>query len=130
MPDDQEFLDYYKLLGVTTNADAETIRAAFIGQAKKHHPDVGGSTELMQQCTRAYRTLMNQSSRKAYDLVHAFHSGTADVQYRNYAEKNANNAMGDLSDKEIDDFLDKIYAEYHYQSPPKRSLFTKIKNAL
>ena len=129
MPNGQNFLDYYSLLGVTPNADTNSIRTAFIDIAKQHHPDVGGSTELMQQYTGAYRTLMSQSSRKAYDLIHAFQTGTAEVQYRDIAETGSN-AINDLSDEEIDDFLDKIYAEYHFQPESKQSLFTKIKNAL
>ena len=130
MPDDREFLDYYELLAVATNADSEAIRTAFIAKAKLHHPDVGGSTELMQQYTRAYRSLMSRSSRKAYDLVHAFHTGTSEVQYREYGEVAGDNTTSDLTDDEIDDFLDKIYAEYHYMTPVKQSLFSKIKNAL
>ena len=129
MPDGDGFLDYYQLLGVTTNADAETIHEAFIRNAKLHHPDVGGSTELMQQLTRAYRTLANLLSRRAYDQMHAFRTGKALFDYRDDVNK-SNNATTNLSDEEIDDFLDKIYAEYHIQAQPKRSLFTKIKSAL
>ncbi len=129
MPDGDDFLDYYKLLGVTTHADADSIRAAFISKAKLHHPDVGGSTELMQQFTRAYRTLASNSSRRAYDTMHAFQTGKAVFEYRDNA-KTQSPSSSELSDDEIDDFLDKIYAEYHNQPLPKRSFFTKIKNAL
>jgi curved DNA-binding protein CbpA len=130
MPDEQTFVDYYRLLGVQTNADALTIRRTFISKAKMHHPDVGGTTETMQQLSHAYRTLTNLSSRKAYDLMHAFQTGTAQVQYYHYGEITNEGSQNDLSDDEIDAFLDKIYAEYHNQPKPKQSIITKIKNAL
>lgn len=130
MPDEQSFVDYYRLLGVPVNADEATIRRTFISKAKHHHPDVGGSTESMQQFTRAYRTLMNQSSRRAYDLVHAFQTGTAEVQYHHHGKSGGDTGSKDLTDDEIDEFLDKIYAEYRSQPKQKQSLFNKLKNAL
>jgi len=32
-------IDYYNLLGIEVNASREAVRAAFRGQAKRHHPD-------------------------------------------------------------------------------------------
>ncbi|MFI5272840.1 MAG: J domain-containing protein, partial [Ktedonobacterales bacterium] len=54
-----EDLDYYALLGVPPESDAETIRVAFRRLALRYHPDVAGqgSLEHMQLLTLAYRTL-------------------------------------------------------------------------
>lgn len=128
--DSQSFVDYYELLGVPTNADAETIRRTFISKAKQHHPDVGGSTEFMQQLSRAYKTLINQSSRRAYDLVHSFQTGTAEVRYHQHGNASTANQNNDIDDDEIDAFLDHIYNEYRNQPKPKQSFFDKLKNAL
>jgi curved DNA-binding protein CbpA len=130
MPNGNGFTDYYELLGVPTDAETDVIRSAFIIKAKQYHPDVGGSTELMQNYTRAYRTLMSHHSRKSYDLIHSFQTGKAEYEYREYASTSDRKSNTDYSDKEIDDFLDNIYAEYHYKYKTKQSFFTKIKNSL
>lgn len=127
MAESTGFVDYYHLLGVSTNAEPSVIRDAFIALAKKHHPDVGGSTEQMQQFSNAYRTLMSEKSRKAYDLLHDFHTGNGQVQYREYGNV-AGTSIDDLTDDEIDDFLDVLYAEYRAKPREKTSFITKLKN--
>lgn len=130
MIESAKFIDYYKLLGVTTNAEPAQIRTAFMRLAKQHHPDVGGSTEQMQQFTAAYRTLMSASSRRAYDLLHDFQTGTATIHYQPDGKPSAGDGLDDLSDDEIDDFLDTIYAEYRDQPKPKTTLFTKLRRMI
>ncbi|HEU5440185.1 MAG TPA: DnaJ domain-containing protein [Ktedonobacterales bacterium] len=65
-------LDYYALLGVPSDADAETIRLAFRRLARRYHPDVAGEGTLarMQQLTLAYRVLGDPDQRRLYDLQH------------------------------------------------------------
>jgi curved DNA-binding protein CbpA len=127
MGDNTSFVDYYELLGVPTDADPAAVRLAFLRLAKEHHPDVGGSTDTMQQYTAAYRTLMSETSRKAYDRLHDFHTGNSQAQYRDYG-KVQGSSTDDLTDDEIDDFLDEIFAEYHNQPPkPKESFKSRLK---
>jgi curved DNA-binding protein CbpA len=120
------FVDYYALLHVATDADIQQIRAAFLRLAKEHHPDAGGSTEDMQQVTTAYRTLMHETSRKAYDLQHEFHSESPGTYSHSKSEARETD-VDDLSDDEIDDFLDTIYREYQNKPKEKKSLFGKFK---
>lgn len=130
MPEETSFVDYYALLGVPTTADAASIRRVFILKAKQFHPDVGGSTESMQQYTKAYRTLVDESSRRAYDLMHSFHTGNSDTQYRHDDSPKPSSEGTDFTDDEIDAFLDQIYAEYRTKPKTKKSFIDKIKDVL
>ena len=65
-------VDHYLVLGVPRTADAATIRAAYVGLAKKYHPDVAsGNPELatynFRQITAAYQVLSDPEGRARYD---------------------------------------------------------------
>lgn len=130
MSESTSFVDYYKLLGVAPDAEPAGIKRAFLRLAAEHHPDVGGSTEVMQQLTAAYRTLMSEKSRKSYDLLHDFHVGHSEVKYREAGSGARAKSVNDLSDDEIDDFLDQLYQEYAYKPKPRKTLLTKLKSLL
>ncbi|KAG6884252.1 hypothetical protein C0993_012784 [Termitomyces sp. T159_Od127] len=51
--------DYYKVLGVSRDADDRTIKKAFRTAAKKAHPDKGGSEAKMAAVNEAYEVLIN-----------------------------------------------------------------------
>ena len=127
MSESTGFVDYYALLGVQTDAEPAVIRVAFIRLAKEHHPDLGGDTADMQQFTLAYRTLMSEKSRKAYDMLHDFHTGNTEVKYHNYG-KVEGTAVDNLSDDEIDNFLDTLFTEFSQPQPkPKKDLKTRLR---
>ncbi|KAI6236921.1 J domain-containing protein [Aphelenchoides besseyi] len=59
---------YYEILGVSKDASATEIKAAFYELSKKHHPDVGGeNTERFLDVKEAYDVLRDESSRSLYD---------------------------------------------------------------
>ena len=62
-------MNYYLLLGVPHDADAETIRSAFRALARRYHPDAGGgsSTERFREALAAYQTLNDPTRRWHYD---------------------------------------------------------------
>ena len=62
-------MDYYVVLGVTEDADEETIRSAFRGLARRFHPDVGAgsSPARFQRAREAYETLVDPERRRQYD---------------------------------------------------------------
>lgn len=60
-------LNYYKLLGINETASASEIRRQYRVLSKKHHPDVGGSQQMMESINEAYRTLTNPTLREIYD---------------------------------------------------------------
>lgn len=58
----------YEDLGVSKDASAEEIKAAYRKMAKKTHPDKeGGSAEKFQIVHKAYVILSDSERRKAYD---------------------------------------------------------------
>lgn len=116
-----EFIDFYQVLGLESNASSNQIRNAFIQKAKLNHPDVGGSTESMLHINAAYRTLASYSHKAAYDLLHSFHSGNNEIDYKLVEPQSTNHSSpSDLSDEYIDWFIDALYAEY--SSPNKAKL--------
>lgn len=65
-------MNYYELLGVSQDADAATIKAAFRKKAKKYHPDVNqGNAEaekMFKSLNEAYSILSDEGKRYTYDM--------------------------------------------------------------
>ena len=63
--------DYYKILGVSTDAKAKDIKKAYYQLAKKFHPDTNkGDKEAQrkfQEVSEAYECLSDENKRKQYD---------------------------------------------------------------
>lgn len=72
--------DYYKVLGVSENADAETIKKAYKEKATKYHPDNNPNDataeEKMKEAGEAYAILGDPNKRKEYDLSKVKKNGT------------------------------------------------------
>jgi curved DNA-binding protein CbpA len=64
-------MDYYLLLGIPPDADADTIRSAFRTLARRYHPDAGegSSAERFREIVVAYETLNDPARRGDYDRV-------------------------------------------------------------
>lgn len=63
-----EFVDYYELLQLSSNADDDLIHRVFRHLAKKCHPDSGdGDAERFRQLVVAHATLTTPETRAAYD---------------------------------------------------------------
>ena len=62
--------DYYEVLGVQKDADARTIKRAFLKKARKLHPDVNkepGAEEKFKEVNEAYSVLSDERKRANYD---------------------------------------------------------------
>jgi molecular chaperone DnaJ len=63
--------DYYEILGVDRNADAETLKRAFRDQALKHHPDRNPDNpeaeQKFKEVAQAYEVLSDPQKRGQYD---------------------------------------------------------------
>src|SRR5215218_6782604 len=63
--------DYYEILAVAKDADAETIKKAYRKLALEHHPDRNGgdkaAEEKFKEATEAYEVLRDADKRAAYD---------------------------------------------------------------
>lgn len=60
--------DYYGELGIAEDATTENIDRAYRTEARKRHPDGGGSEEEMKSLNEARDTLSDPETRRAYDL--------------------------------------------------------------
>lgn len=67
--------DYYRVLGVKKNADADAIKKAFRDLAKKYHPDATGGDKKAEErfiaINEAYETLGDPEKRRVYDAAQA-----------------------------------------------------------
>jgi DnaJ-class molecular chaperone len=68
-----EFQDYYEVLGVAREADADVIKKAYRKLALKHHPDrhqgqdKGPAEERFKRISEAYEVLSDPEKRSLYD---------------------------------------------------------------
>ena len=74
--------DYYEVLGIARNADANEIKKAYRKLAKKCHPDTNAGNpraeEKFKEITEAYNVLSDNKKRKLYDQFgHAAFEGGA-----------------------------------------------------
>jgi curved DNA-binding protein len=67
---ENDFIDYYELLQLSSNADTDTIERVFRHLAKKLHPDYKESADpdRFRLVVEAHRTLSNHESRAGYDV--------------------------------------------------------------
>ena len=63
--------DYYKILGVDTKADADSIKRAYRKLAKEYHPDKNqgdaAAEEKFKEISEAYEVLSSPDKRHMYD---------------------------------------------------------------
>ena len=66
-----EYIDYYNVLGISKNATAKDIKAAYRKMARKYHPDVNPNDPKAEQkfkeINEANEVLSNPANRKKYD---------------------------------------------------------------
>jgi hypothetical protein len=72
---ESDFVDYYDVLQVSSNADADIIERVFRHLAKKFHPDNTGSgdNDRFRVLMEAYKTLSKPETRAAYDVKYTEH---------------------------------------------------------
>jgi len=68
------YTDYYEVLGVPRDADADTIRRAYRKLARKYHPDLnsdGDAEERFKELGEANEVLSDAEKRARYDRLGA-----------------------------------------------------------
>ena len=67
-----QYKDYYQVLGVQRNADADAIKRAYRKLARKFHPDVSkekNAEDRFKEVAEAYEVLRDTDKRAAYDQL-------------------------------------------------------------
>jgi hypothetical protein len=69
---DTDFVDYYEVLQLGSNADADTIERVFRLLAKRYHPDNAdsGDEDSFRQVHDAYKVLIDPEARAKYDVAY------------------------------------------------------------
>jgi len=74
-------VDFYKVLGVSADADGAQIKLAFRALAKVHHPDLHAGDKLaerrFQTINGAYAVLSKPKMRADYDVARALQRSAA-----------------------------------------------------
>jgi len=97
----EEKRDYYEVLGVDRNADADTIKKAYRKLAKKYHPDMNpGDKEAeakFKEASEAYAVLSDPDKRAKYDQFgHAAFDGGAGGGGFDFSGMNFDDIFGDI----------------------------------
>jgi DnaJ-class molecular chaperone len=84
--------DYYRILGVSPQADVKQVKDAYRELALKYHPDRNlGNPEVaekMKAFNEAYAVLSNPEKRRAYDALRSQFGASAYTQFRQaYSEQ-------------------------------------------
>lgn len=64
---DSDTPNYYELLGVSRDADKDTITKAYRKLARVSHPDAGGNSGMFRLLRVAFETLTDDARRRSYD---------------------------------------------------------------
>jgi hypothetical protein len=71
----REFVDHYRVLGVSSDAEPGEIKRVFRALSRKYHPDVceGRAEEVYLRITGAYNVLSDPDRRASYDQTRLHH---------------------------------------------------------
>lgn len=72
--------DFYKVIGVSKDADEDTITKAYRKLARKYHPDLNKTKEAEEKfkdVSEAYDVLKDKQTRARYDAIRQFGAGGA-----------------------------------------------------
>lgn len=99
--------DPYAILGLSPQATAAEIKAAYRALVKCHHPDVGGDQERIVALNAAWKVLRDEHSRRLYDAGRpcAPRAEAVDSGSRRQAPRRS----GSADDAELLLWLQKVY---------------------
>lgn len=94
--------NYYEILGVTPDSDAQDVKLSYRKLARKYHPDVNKAPESAQKfkdVLEAYEVLSDEKKHKQYDMLNGFYktpkqkvkSEGAKNEYKKSAERKEEN---------------------------------------
>ena len=98
-----EFIDYYKVLGLSKDASKNDIKKAYRKLARKYHPDLNpndaAAQKKFQQINEAHEVLIDPEKKKKYDKYgkdwqHAEEFEKARAQQQQYQQQYSGGGYG------------------------------------
>ena len=128
--------DYYRVLGVDSNASKTKIKEAYRQLAFKYHPDRNrentAAADKMKKINEAYAVLSNSAKKKEYDNLRTQFGSSAYTHFRNnYSEQDIfsgsdiNHIFEEMarsfgfrgSNEIFKDFYGKGYQQFEFKNP-------------
>jgi hypothetical protein len=122
-------IDYYKILGVKTNASQTEIKSAYRKSARKSHPDLNPNSEAARQfalLSKAYHILIDPQERAYYDeQLNAHKNRSYSILDSNnpHAKRARNLAVQAKWDRLVDEVLERDRLENRER---QRAVFTTV----
>ena len=122
-------IDYYKILGVKTNASQAEIKSAYRKLARESHPDLNQNSEAGRQfalLSKAYHTLIDPQERAYYDdQLNAQKNRSYSILDSNnpHAKRARNLAVQAKWDRLVDEVLERDRQENRER---QRAVFTTV----
>ncbi len=123
-----DYIDYYKVLGLSKNAGADEIKKAYRKLARQYHPDVNPNNEdahkKFQQINEANEVLSDPEKRKKYDKYgkdwqHGEAQEKARQQQYSQGFGRGQGFSGDFGDEGFSDFFSSMFGNAGRQSRTK-----------
>jgi len=109
-----EFKNYYKILGVSKNADVKDIKTAYRKLARQYHPDLHpeeGGGDKFKEIAEAYEVLKDAGRREKFDeLLEYGDQSSQGFQPPPGWQQNHQTSKGDpAADQDFSDFFNSIF---------------------
>jgi curved DNA-binding protein len=123
-----DYIDYYKVLGISKTASADEIKKAYRKLARQYHPDVNPNNEnahkKFQQINEANEVLSDPEKRKKYDKYgkdwqHGEAHEKARQQQYSQGFGGGQGFGGDFGDEGFSDFFSSMFGNAGRQSRTK-----------
>ncbi|GLR16432.1 DnaJ C-terminal domain-containing protein [Portibacter lacus] len=113
-----DYIDYYKVLGVSKGADEKAIKKAYRKLARKYHPDLNPNDKAAEikfkEINEANEVLGNAENRKKYDEYgkdwqHAEAFEKAKKEQAQYSSRAGSQGRSSFGDDDFSDFFSSMF---------------------
>lgn len=107
-----KYQDYYRILGVSRDADESAIKKAYRKLARQYHPDVNseaGAEERFKEVNEAYEVLKDPQKRQAYDRFGSDWKHGQQFHDSGFGGFRGGPGQGGFSSGDFSDFFESIF---------------------